>query len=414
MSRPNVTFSIYDESFVVPVTEEFSSTIGGVYNPTIYLKVLGNTAEKDAGYMFVPNSSNWYTRLTDYIVNLAGGADVLAGITSYSAGSCASTYLNGLYTGSGISQGFSGEWWPINNFLQYGAGCYVGFGSSSVGNEFKNLGFDVLFQGGSLVGPSGGAAATIYGAPVTSIVDERASGDRPVIGVVYAASSTTAIDSSITGVTFPSGTSNYSYVKVYGEKIHFDTTNSVYITTPLAADVAGCIARTDRDFYPWFSPAGSRRGRILNVVRLNRSLTLQEQDNLYAQKANPVVTFPGEGTLLYGDKTGEAATSTLSRINVSRLFMYIKKALAPTARSILFEQNDAITRSRFKIAAEGFLDRLVGQRGISEYKVICDTTNNTPEIIEANYFVADILVKPITSINYVRIQLTNKDLSDTI
>jgi hypothetical protein len=411
MSRPNVTFNIYDESFVVPVTEEFSSTIGGVYNPTIYLKVLGTTAEKDAGYMFVPNSSDWYNRLTDYVVFLAGGADTLAGITSYSAGSCASTYLNGLYNGAGISQGFSGEWWPINNFLQYGAGCYVGFGTTSVGNEFKNLGFDVIFQGGSLLGAS---AATIYGTPVTTVVDERSSGDKPVIGVVYGPSISSTIDASITGVILPSGTSNQNYVRTFGEKIHLDTTNSIQITTPLAADVAGCIARTDRDFYPWFSPAGSRRGRILNVLRLNRSLTLTEQDNLYANKVNPVVTFPGEGTLLYGDKTGEAATSTLSRINVSRLFMYIKKALAPTARSILFEQNDAITRSRFKIAAEGFLDRLVGQRGISEYKVICDTTNNTPEIIEANYFVADILVKPITAINYVRIQLTNKDLSDTI
>ena len=411
MSRPNVNFFVNDESFVVPVSEEFSSTIGGVYNPTIALKVLGNTAERDAGYMFVPNSSDWYSRLTDYIINIAGGAATLAGITAYSAGSCASSFLNGSYAGSGISQGFSGEWWPVNNFLQYGAGCYVGFGTASVGNEFKNLGFDVIFQGGSLTGAS---AATVYGAAVTTVVDERASGDRPVIGVVYAPSISGTIPSNITGVTLPSGIGNSNYVAVFGEKIHLDTTNSVYITTPLAADVAGCIARTDRDFYPWFSPAGSRRGRILNVVRLNRSLTVQEQDNLYDNKVNPVVTFPGEGTLLYGDKTGEVATSTLSRINVSRLFMYVKKALAPTARSILFEQNDAITRSRFKIAAEGFLDRLVGQRGISEYKVICDSTNNTPEIIEANYFVADILIKPITSINYVKIQLTNKDLSETI
>lgn len=414
MSRPNVTFTLNDESFVVPATEEFSSTIGGVYNPTIYLKVLGNTAEKDAGYMFIPNASDWYSRLTNLIINLSGGADALAGITAYSVGACASSYLNGSYNGTGISAGFSGEWWPVNNFLQYGAGCYVGFGTSAVGNEFKNLGFDVLFQGGSLIGACGGDAASVYGTPVTTIVDERANGDRPVIGVVYAASTTTAINSNADGVTLPSSANNSNYARVYGEKIHLDTTNSVYITTPLAADVAGCIARTDRDFYPWFSPAGSRRGRILNVVRLNRSLTLQEQDNLYANEINPVVTFPGEGTLLYGDKTGDNSSSTLSRINVSRLFMYIKKALAPTARTILFEQNDAITRSRFKIAAEGFLDRLVGQRGISEYKVICDSTNNTSEIIESNFFVADILIKPITSVNYIKITLTNKDLSETI
>jgi hypothetical protein len=94
--------------------------------------------------------------------------------------------------------------------------------------------------------------------------------------------------------------------------------------------------------------------------------------------------------------------------------MYIKKALAPVARAVLFEQNDSSTRSRFKIAAEGFLDRIVGQRGITEYKVICDESNNTPELIEANYFVADILIKPVTSVNYVTITLTNKDLSSTL
>ena len=409
MARPNITFRINDESFVVPATEEFSSTIGAVYNPTNALRVLaGTTAERDAGYIYVPNASDWYARLTDHITGLAGGVEAVQGITAYSIGSCASSYLNGLYNGSGISAGFSGEWWPVNNFLQYGAACYVGWGSATPSNEFTQLGFDVIFQGGTTVGNSN------YGTAVTTVVDARASTDEPVIGILYARSTTTAIDSNITGVTFTSGSSNYNYVKVYGEKLHLDTSGLYTIETPLAADVAGCIARTDRDFYPWFSPAGSRRGRILNVLRLKRTVTTNEQDNLYANGVNPVVTFSGDGTLLYGDKTGESDTSTLSRINVSRLFMYIKKSLAPVARSILFEQNDSITRSRFKIAAEGFLDRLVGQRGITEYRVICDSTNNTPEVVEANYFVADILVKPITSINYVKITLTNKDLSSIL
>jgi hypothetical protein len=409
MSRPNVIFRINDESLVVPITEDFSSAIGAVYNTTNFLKVLaGTTAERDAGYFFVPNASDWYSRLTDYITGLAGGVTAVQGITEYSVGSCAASYLNGTYVGGGISAGFSGEWWPVNNFLQYGAGCYVGFGSATPSNEFAQLGFDVIFQGGTTLGNSN------YGTAVTTIVDERSSGDQPVIGIVYARSTSTTIETNVAGVTFTSGANNYNYVRVYGEKIHLDTTGAYSIETPLAADVAGCIARTDRDFYPWFSPAGSRRGRILNVLRLKRSLTTAEQDNLYANRINPVVTFPGDGTLLYGDKTGESTTTTLSRINVSRLFMYIKKSLAPVARSILFEQNDAITRSRFKIAAEGFLDRIVGQRGITEYRVICDSTNNTPEVVEANYFVADILIKPIPSINYVKITLTNKDLSEPI
>jgi phage tail sheath protein FI len=210
------------------------------------------------------------------------------------------------------------------------------------------------------------------------------------------------------------GTNTKDYVRVFGSKVHLNSTGTNTITTFLAPDVAGCIVRTDRDFYPWFSPAGARRGRILNLVKLSSTLTKQAKDTLYNLGVNPVVTFAEEGTLLYGDKTGESSTSTLSRINVSRLFIYVKKALAPVARSILFEQNDATTRLRFKVAAEGFLDRIVSQRGIQEYKVICDSSNNTPEVIEANQFVADILIKPITSINYVLVTLTNKDLSSTL
>lgn len=403
MARPNIKFRIIDESFTVPVSEEFSQTIGGVYNHTDYLKILGTTAEKSTGYYYVNNISNWFSRLSDYIVNKVGGIDAIAGITQYTIGSCAASYLNGLYSGNGISAGFSFEWWPIHNFLQYGGGCYVGFGAG-ITAPFYNLDYDVVFQGGTLAA---------YANNVVQIVENRSSTERPVIGVIAVPSAI----ATITPATLPtvtSGTSNYNYVRVYGEKLHLDTDGSYTIETNLAPDVAGCIARTDRDYYPWFSPAGSKRGRILNVLRLKRTLTTSEQDALYDAGINPVVTFAGDGTLLFGDKTGETSTSTLSRVNVSRLFMYVKKALAPVARAILFEQNDSSTRSRFKIAAEGFLDRIVGQRGIAEYKVVCDESNNTPEVVEANLFVADVLIKPTTSVNYVTITLTNKDLSSTL
>lgn len=401
MARPNIKFRIIDESFTVPTSEEFSQTIGAVYDPTEYLKVLGTTAEKSTGYYFVENISNWFTRLSDLVIKGAGGIDAISGITQYTIGSCAASYVNGLYNGTAISQGFSGEWWPVHNFLQYGGGCYVGFGAGLTA-QFYDLDYDVVFQGGS---------GSNYETAVTNIVDNRSSTERPVIGVVAVKSVPTQIT---TAPSVTSGTSSYNYVRVYGEKLHLDTNGSYTIETNLAPDVAGCIARTDRDYYPWFSPAGTKRGRILNVLRLKRTLTTTEQDILYNAGINPVITFAGDGTLLFGDKTGEVATSTLSRINVSRLFMYIKKALAPVARAILFEQNDSSTRSRFKIAAEGFLDRIVGQRGILEYKVVCDESNNTPEIIEANTFVADVLIKPTTSVNYVTITLTNKDLSSTL
>lgn len=405
MPRPNISFRINDESMTVPVSEGFATTIGAVYNPTNALRPLGTTAEKAAGYYLVTDISDWYGRINGYVIELQGGQTFAAGNTFYSAGSCAASWLNGRYGGTGISSGFSAEWWGIHNFLQYGSVCYVGFGDGLAGvTAFYDIGFDVMFQGSS----SANAISAL-----TTIIDYKASTDQPAIGVANVASSTTVISSSAS-ITVPSGTSSKEYTRVYGEKVHLDTTGLYPVTTILAPDVAGCIVRTDRDYYPWFSPAGSKRGRILNVVRLNRTLAPTEQDVLYDNGVNPVVTFGGEGTLLYGDKTGEVSTSSLSRINVSRLFMYVKKALAPVARSILFEQNDAITRSRFRIAAEGFLDRIVGQRGITEFKVICDTSNNTPEVVEANYFVADVLIKPVTSINYVRITLTNKDLSSTL
>ena len=401
MPRPNISFRINDESMVVPITEGFSTTIGAVYNPTLSMKSLaGNTNERDLGYYLVSDISDWYGRLTDFIIKTDGGPSASSGITFYTPGYCASTYLNGVYAGTGICGGFSAEWWAINNFLQYGSACYVGFGNGLAGiTAFYNIGFDVMFQGG----PGGN-----YPTAVTTVIDFKSSTDQPAIGVLGI---TSAAAGFATAPTKPSGVGSKDYITVYGEKLHLDTTGLYTIETLLTPDVAGCIVRTDRDYYPWFSPAGARRGRILNVLRLKRAVSPIEQDILYDAGINPVVTFAGEGTILFGDKTGEPATSSLSRINVSRLYMYIKKALAPVARSILFEQNDSVTRSGFKIAAEGFLDRIVGQRGISEYRVICDASNNTPAVVQANYFVADILVKPITSINYVRITLTNKDLS---
>lgn len=410
MARPNVKFLINDESFVIPSTEEFSTTAGAVFNASDALSFLGTTAERDAGYMYIQDLSSWFGKLSSYIVKEAGGAAAFAGITLYSIGSCAASYIDGTY--AGVDAQFKNEWWPIHNFLQYGGPCYVGFETASLAtytDEFANLPFDVIFQGGTT-----GSARTNYETPVISIVDSRTENDNPVIGVLYVKSDPDT-SNSVTA-NKPSGANTENFVFVYGEKVHLDGTGNSTSTviTSLAPDVAGCICRTDRDSFPWFSPAGTRRGRILNVLRLNRTLSNTEQDTLYDAEINPVVTFPGDGTILYGDKTGLNDASTLSRINVSRLFMYIRKSLAPVARSLLFEQNDAITRGRFKTAAEGFLERIVAQRGIQDFRVICDESNNTPEIIEGNLFVAELLIKPITSINYIKITLTNKDLSSTL
>ena len=432
MARPNVQFKIVDESFVIPPAEAFSSTIGAVFNPTRAMENLGLTAEKSAGYYFVPNLSSWFGRVSDYVIRSAGGITFFDGKTAYGVGSCAAAIINGSWTPGGFVGGtfaFMKEFWPIHNFLQYGSGCFVGFNTTTITGPtaaFMELGYDVLFQGGGHGGTGAcGASAAIYADPVITITENRLANDYPIISVVNVISREEPISTQIssrwnvnTGEGPPTGTNTSNYIRVYGEKLHLNSngnaTEGDLIATSLAADIAGCLCRTDRESFPWFSPAGSKRGRILGVVRLQRQLSSLDQDLLYNNRVNPVVTFPGDGTLLFGDKTGENDASSLSRINVSRLFIYIKKALAPIARAVLFEQNNSDTRLRFKSTAASFLDRIVGQRGLTDFKIICDETNNTTELIEANYFIADVLVKPTTSINYVRITLTNKDLSDIL
>jgi len=206
---------------------------------------------------------------------------------------------------------------------------------------------------------------------------------------------------------------------VFGSKRHLDitrgtnnTSNSDFIITSCAADVAGCIARNDKLQYPWFSPAGFRRGQILDVVSLVHSPTDSQQDTLYGHKVNPVVTFPGEGTVLFGDKTGADATSTLSRINVSRLFIHLKKVIGSAARGKLFEMNDAATRASFVNAVTPILRNIQAARGIYDFRVVCDESNNSSALIDANQFNADIFIKPSKSINFIRITFTNKNTDD--
>jgi phage tail sheath protein FI len=198
---------------------------------------------------------------------------------------------------------------------------------------------------------------------------------------------------------------------VGGEKVALGLSNTGvenYVDIPLAGDVAGCLVRTDREARPWFSPAGTRRGRILNVIRLKKNPTAAEQDALYNSEINSVIGIAGSGTYLFGDITKEGtATSTLTRINVVRLINYIKKTLGRTAFGVLFEVNDVITRSLFTNAARGFLQQIQDGRGLYGFKIVCDDSNNPGAIIDANQFVADVFIKPTKSINYVKLVITN-------
>jgi len=195
---------------------------------------------------------------------------------------------------------------------------------------------------------------------------------------------------------------NTSYaVMDSGWKRQYDRYNDAYINIPLNADTAGLCARTDQTNDAWWSPAGFNRGQIKNVVKLVWSPNQTERDTLYKNGVNPVATFPGEGTLLYGDKTLLAKPSAFDRINVRRLFIVLEKAIATAAKYQLFEFNDVFSRAQFRSIVEPFLRDVRGRRGIYDFRVVCDETNNTGEVIDRNEFVADIYIKPARSINFI-------------
>lgn len=188
-----------------------------------------------------------------------------------------------------------------------------------------------------------------------------------------------------------------------GYKYQYDKYADTYRWVPLNGDVAGLCARTDYTDDPWFSPAGFNRGQIKNVVKLAFSPKRVDRDNLYKSGVNPVVAFPGQGVVLYGDKTALTKPSAFDRINVRRLFIVLEKAIATASKFQLFEFNDGFTRSQFVGLVTPFLRDVRGRRGLTDFLVVCDGSNNTAEVIDTNRFVADIYLKPNRSINFIQL-----------
>ena len=186
-----------------------------------------------------------------------------------------------------------------------------------------------------------------------------------------------------------------NFLKVY------DKYNDKYIKIPANSSTAGLMAATDLVAAPWFSPAGSRRGRYLGITDIVVSPTKAERDALYKAGVNPIANIPGEGVMLYGDKTNLARPSAFDRINVRRLFLAIERAIGIAGRNVMFEFNDEFTRAEFVNIVEPFLREIQGRRGITDFKVVCDTSNNPPSVVDRNEFIASIFIKPARSINYV-------------
>lgn len=206
-------------------------------------------------------------------------------------------------------------------------------------------------------------------------------------------------------VGFFNGIRSSSYVVFdSGYKYQYDRYNDVYRFVPLNGDIAGLAARTDLVADSWFSPAGLNRGIVRGAVKLAFNPTKEQRDELYRARVNPVATFPGQGTVLFGDKTGLSAPSAFDRINVRRLFITLEKAISTASKFQLFEFNDEFTRANFRNIVEPFLREVQGRRGITDFLVVCDETNNTGEVIDRNEFIAEIFVKPARSINFITLQ----------
>ena len=250
---------------------------------------------------------------------------------------------------------------------------------------------------------AGGGDAT-----VTANVISLAGGRRdcvafvsPALANVQAADPVTAIVNYRNNAL--ANVSNSFAVMDSNWKYQYDKYNDVYRWVPCNGDVAGLCARTDQDRDPWFSPAGFNRGQLKNVIKLAFNPNQAQRDTLYKAGVNPIVSFPGEGTVLFGDKTLLSVPSAFDRINVRRLFIVLEKAIARAAKAQLFEFNDEFTRAQFVNLVEPFLRLVQGRRGIYDFRVVCDETNNTAEVVDRNEFVGDIYIKPAKSINFIQL-----------
>jgi phage tail sheath protein FI len=303
------------------------------------------------------------------------------------------------------------------------------WGDAAVGKTFTGLSANVT------VSLSGGADGTVSTSNVVTAYAEFANPDAVDVSLVVSGPANQAIADSL--VTLASQTrkdcvvflsperadvvdnpgSEESDILAYrntlsassyavmdsGWKYQYDKYADVYRWVPLNGDIAGLCARTDLERDPWFSPGGLNRGQIKNIIKLSWNPTKAERDGLYAKGVNPVVSFQGEGTILFGDKTMLARPSVFDRINVRRLFIVLEKAVSRAARSSLFEFNDQFTRAQFVALIEPFLRDVQGRRGITDFRVVCDESNNTAEVIDRNEFVGDIYIKPARSINFIQL-----------
>ena len=363
------------------VLEVFESVSRGTDNKLntgasyYYKNVINNTSK----YIYVASENA--NALSNTTVNVANSLNLLPRTFSFTGGSDGNSESNVAISvlASGYDKFASAETYDISFILQ-GKARGSGTGPSSNTNNYGTLANYII----------------------SNICETR----KDCILFVSPAYEdvVNALDPTTNLVAFRNNLMNSSYYFLdSGYKYQYDKYTDTNRWIPLNGDIAGLSVRTDSTNAPWFSPAGFNRGQIKNIIKLGFNPTKFDRDIIYKRDINPVVTFPGQGTILYGDKTGLGKPSAFDRINVRRLFIVLEKAISTAAKFTLFEFNDEFTRAQFRNLVEPYLREVKGRRGIFDFKVVCDETNNTPDVIDRNEFIGDIYIKPARSINYIQL-----------
>ena len=354
----------------------------------------GTNLDGAAGFIILNGTDGSSTDAGDNVVfdrTDSGGSDVGGSVTLESG-----------------STGYSVQDTPTKNDLANGTDDYsVTAGELKIGyTKFEDTeSLDVNLVLGGPGGGSGDSASAqdTHVTMLTDLVEKR----RDCVGFVSPyRSATVNVTSTITQTSNVETAFNLcpsSSYMVYDSayKYMYDKYNDVYRHVPMNGDTAGLCAYTDRVTDPWYSPGGYNRGNVRGAIKLSYNPTKADRDILYRARINPIVNFPGQGVVLFGDKTALTKPSAFDRINVRRLFLVLEKAIATAAKYQLFEFNDEFTRAQFRSMVEPFLRDVQGRRGITDFQVICDASNNTGFVIDRNEFVADMYIKPARSINFI-------------
>lgn len=337
---------------------------------------------------------------TNYYVNVLNQSSQYLWWTNHRSGYSVNTAINIATTATAtpLSLSFQGG---NDGFDEATVGTYIGNITNAYDLFASTENVDVaLVMAGKTAGTNGTQLANYL---IDNVANVRK--DCVVFVSPQSADVVNNVGSELSSVTtFRNNLRSTSYAVLdSGYKYQYDKYNDIYRWVPLNGDVAGLCVVTDTQRDPWWSPAGFNRGQIKNIIKLAYNPKQADRDVLYPAGVNPVVTFPGQGTILYGDKTLLAKPSAFDRINVRRLFIVLEKAIATASKFTLFEFNDAFTRSQFVSLVTPFLKDIQGRRGIYDFKVVCDETNNTGEVIDGNRFVGDIYIKPARSINFIQL-----------